>query len=436
MLNLLTQYLGEGAKEVASIELNWIGQIIRWLIESVGIVAVGIIVFTLILKTIVLPLDIYSRIKTKKQALIMEEMRPQMEKLQKQYANDKQMYNQKVAELQKKSGASMFGACLPMIVSLVIFMFVFSAFSTYSQYANLENYNGMVRAYNSAVAQYVVTDDNPDGFLTETFFDESGKIVTVKEDGKTYTLKYEVDFDKFVAAYNKDNGKSLEKSAVFSELLNSYKEKYPDRANVSEGYENTSDGMCALVGFYTETPAAAAAEKYYDENRQDFLGIPFIGRNIWYPDSMLNKEIPDFSTFKSTVSSAGIDDSYREYYEKVTANLGEEKGAYNGYFVLIILSIGGMLVQQLISMKANKSTNELGSVDGAGAKTSKYMMIMMPLIFGVISFFYSSAFSLYMIVNTLYGILSTLLINKLTDISFQKKKEKEILNGGKKNKRK
>ncbi len=436
MLNLLTQYLGEGAKEVASIELNWIGQIIRWLIESIGIVAVGIIVFTLILKTIVLPLDIYSRIKTKKQALVMEEMRPQMEKLQKQYANDKQMYNQKVAELQKKSGASMFGACLPMIVSLVIFMVVFSAFSTYSQYANLENYNGMVRAYNAAVEKYIVSDDNADGFLKETLFDESGKIATVKEDGKTYILKYEVDFDKFVETYNEENGKSLEKGAVFTELLDSYKEKYPDKANVTAGYENTPDGMCALVGFYTEKPAAEAAEKYYDENRQNFLNIPFIARNIWYPDSMLNKQVPDFSTFKSTVSSAGIDDGYREYYEKVTANLGEEKEAYNGFFILIILSIGGMLVQQIISMKANKSTNELSSIDGAGAKTNKYMMIMMPIIFGVISFFYSSAFSLYMITNTLYGILTTLIINKLTDISFRKKKEKEALNGGRAKKRK
>ncbi len=133
MYNLLAESgtLGYGIKAIADVNLNWIGQLIRILIEGIGIVGVGIIVFTLILKSIVLPLDIYSRIKGKKQALIMERMRPQMEKLQKQYANDKQMYNQKVMELQKKSGYSMFGACLPMIVSLVIFIVVFNAFSTY-----------------------------------------------------------------------------------------------------------------------------------------------------------------------------------------------------------------------------------------------------------------------------------------------------------------
>lgn len=74
MFNLLAAdsgTLGYGVKAIADINLNWIGQLIRILIEGIGIVGVGIIVFTLILKTIVLPLDIYSRIKGKKQALIM-----------------------------------------------------------------------------------------------------------------------------------------------------------------------------------------------------------------------------------------------------------------------------------------------------------------------------------------------------------------------------
>ena len=139
LLNLSTNYIDFAVEKISSVDLNWIGKIIQWLIEGVSIVGLGIVLFTLILKTVVLPLDIYSRFKMKKQSLMMKAMRPQMEKLQKQYANDKQMYNQKVMELQKANGISMFGACLPMIVSLVIFMVVFSAFSTYSQYANLQS---------------------------------------------------------------------------------------------------------------------------------------------------------------------------------------------------------------------------------------------------------------------------------------------------------
>ena len=53
-------------KQREAIDLNWIGDIIKFLIEGVGITAVGVILFTLILKTIVLPLDIFSKFKTKK----------------------------------------------------------------------------------------------------------------------------------------------------------------------------------------------------------------------------------------------------------------------------------------------------------------------------------------------------------------------------------
>lgn len=431
MYNLLTDSgtLGYGVKAIADINLNWIGQLIRILIEGIGIVGVGIIVFTLILKTIVLPLDIYSRIKGKKQALIMERMRPQMEKLQKQYANDKNMYNQKVVELQKKSGYSMFGACLPMIVSLVIFIIVFNAFSTYSQYANLRNYNDLVNVYNGVVQTYVISEEHPDGFLTEVQIDEN-------------TVDYSVDYSKFAAHYNKVNAAQdanwqvKDEGEVFLSLAREYKtahEGYDGNfdinvVNLTDGGELTTTAVSVrnnLVSYYLEGPAAEEAKLYYEgkndkyakSHNNSFLWV----KNIWYPDSTLNKELPDFSKFKSTVSKAHIGDDYEESYNKVTAALSVQKGRYNGYFVLIVFSIGLMLLQQWISMRANKSVNELGTVDGSGAKTNKWMLIMMPIIYGFLSFFYSAAFSLYMITNTLYGLITMLIINKAVDVWFKKK---------------
>ncbi|MDE6001462.1 MAG: YidC/Oxa1 family membrane protein insertase, partial [Clostridia bacterium] len=96
LLSQSTDFISVAVDKIGMSNLNWIGKIVQWLIEGVGIVALGVIVFTVLLKTIVLPLDVYSRVKTKKQSLMMKKMRPQMEKLQKQYANDKQMYSQKV----------------------------------------------------------------------------------------------------------------------------------------------------------------------------------------------------------------------------------------------------------------------------------------------------------------------------------------------------
>jgi len=391
---------------------------------------VGIIVFTLILKTIVLPLDIFSRINGKKQALIMERMRPRMEKLQKQYANDKNMYNQKVLELQRSSGYSMLGSCLPMIVSLVIFIVVFNAFSTYSQYANLQTYNDLVGIYNEQVQTYVITDTDSSGFLHA--IDENGKEITYVNGEPSGTVyDYKVDYEAFESYYINNVGELEEVADVYSTLAALYKQDHTDYSGAvdfSLANETENGALTAtaesirntLVNYYIEGPAAKAVEDYYEANNKNkFLWV----KNLWYPDSTLYNEMPSFEKFKSTISKANITDSDAEIYEKVTADLGEQKSAYNGYFVLIVLSIALMLLQQWLSMRSNKSVNDLSTVDGSGARTNKMMLIMMPIIYGIFSFFYSAAFSIYMITNTLYSLLTMIIINKCVDVWFKKKEE-------------
>ncbi len=389
-------------KQIESIDLNWIGDIIKWLVEGVGITAVGIIIFTLVLKTIVMPLDVFSKFKTKKQSLIMERMRPQMEKLQKQYANDKNMYNQKVMELYKKNGYSMLGICLPTIVSLVIFMVVFSQFSTYSQYANLELYRGMVDAYNGVAANYVYddSDSGSDGFLLEST-DSDGEIV------------YRVDFDRFETYYN---------AHMTAEIDDSYEDYIAGYDSDGDG-QLTENDMFRAVKNYMAGFARQAAADYYHAEKQGFIWVG----NIWYPDSMLNREVPSFDNFVSSLSRASNLSNYEESYNEVTAYLTAEKEAYNGYFVLIVLAIGMMFLSQFVTMRMQKGMNELGTVDGSGKRTNKWLLILMPIIYGIFSFFYSAAFSIYMVVNTTYSFLTTIIVNKALDRKFKKLEERQEL---------
>lgn len=372
------------------IELGWIAQAISWifrLFSGYGAVILGVIVFTLILKTIVLPLDVYSRVKTKKQSLLMKSMRPEMEKLQKQYADDKQMYQQKVMELQKAHGYNPLGACLPTIISLIIFFFIFTSFSTYSNYAMLSKYNDMVDAYNQSVVTYVIKGEE----------DTASEHFLIEIDGN-----YKVDFDKFTAYY------STVKSDFKADEFNAMTE--------AEKFE--------VVALYVkENCREAAAERYRTNKDETTFGWI---NNVWYPDSMFYKEFPDYQSFSSSVSRAigsGVSSTYEESYNEVTFNLSTERNQSNGYFVLIVLAIGLMFLQQFIMMRAQKDANELSTVDGSAAAQNKTMMIMMPLIFGVVSFLYSAAFSVYMIVNTLYGLISTLIINKVVTVRYNNKEE-------------
>lgn len=416
LLALSQNFIDFAVEKIGSVNLNWIGKIISWLFEVFGGVyggvILGVVVFTLCLKTIVLPLDIYSKVKTKKQSLIMEKMRPQMEKLQKQYANDKNIYSQKVMELQKQNGYSPLSACLPMIVSLVIFIVVMGAFSTYSNFAIITTYNNMVEEYNASVEVYVSNDVN----------DTDNKHFLVGENGS-----YKVDFGKFVEFYSTEKGFTAEQKAEFVESFNNSKE---------------ADKFIKVSEYVQINARRKAAEYYYENNKVNEFG--WIG-NVWYPDSMLNKVVPNYTKFKSSIARAsnGLDTaSYEESYNEVTyflthadpdnPDISEKKlpaNTFNGYFVLIVLAIGLMFLQQFIMSRSQKAANELSSVDGSAAKTNKWIMIMMPIMYGVFSFFYSAAFSTYMIISTVYGLVSTLIINKIVSVRFDKKGGEVITKG-------
>ena len=175
--------------------LNFLGHIVEWIVTWLPWTGVGIVLFTLILKTITLPLDAYSKISMRKNSLKMEKMRPQLEKLQKQYQNDQQTYNAKMMELYKKNGYSMLGACLPMIVTLVVFMIVLGAFSDYSRYANLDVYREMTQQYNSAILAYA-PDTGSDAYLLSHQYGPEGE---PNEDGLVaYTREERYGGDAFL----------------------------------------------------------------------------------------------------------------------------------------------------------------------------------------------------------------------------------------------
>ena len=117
-------------------EISGIASLVYELVKICSSVALGVILFTVVLKLITLPFDYASKASMRKNSIKMEKMRPELEKLQKQYADNKELYNQKMMALYKKNGYSMFGACLPTILTLVIFIVAINAFTDYSKFQN------------------------------------------------------------------------------------------------------------------------------------------------------------------------------------------------------------------------------------------------------------------------------------------------------------
>lgn len=445
MFNLLSASIGITTMPELNnpYNLNFIGVFIRWLVESLPNMGLGIIVFTLALKLVTLPLDIYSRVSMKKNNLKMERMRPQLEKLQRQYANNKDLYNQKIAALYKKEGYSALSSCLPTLVTLIVFIIVINQFSNYSNYANLKLIQGMADSYNAAIESYnidagaeIVVKDGDEYRLnvSEIFSADKLAEIGVKEDGDKYYAEDAVKFYNYLKSLNEKGYTGYLADSAMIKDGDGYKFSDENYAGDKTQDDINKDVTTAVITAQCddeiadiEDYASKAAAEYYKENVPSFLWV----KNIWVEDLPWKHPVREkFSDYNFTVrsgctsSKADIEMSDTSY-QKLTAGLEDEKSSANGYLILVVLSIGVMILSTVISNKAQKAQMELQTVDGSAAQTSKMMTWMMPIMFGVFAFIYTASFSIYMVVNSLVSTLSMLVINKVVEYRFNKKIEEE-----------
>ncbi len=405
---------------------NFIVKIILWLVQISSSVVLGIILFTVLLKLITLPFDFVSRASMRKNSLKMEEMRPELEKLQKQYANDKNLYNQKMMALYKKNGYSMWGSCLPTIITLVVFIIAINGFQDYSKIQNKQYFYDMSLAYNQ-----VIYDE---------FIGEDDKIVI---DGIEY---YSTSDGKFVS----NDAKLLEKLGENNEVVITDQENIEKYLTITKTTENNLDYITvnyslndsvSYIRYYTADSFNTMLFKAKDEGAKDviinkaqeasansfkdadkkFLWV----QNVWEKDSMTAHPVkPEYTSqnkdngFKESYGELGIGESD---YESLTAHLTKEKTEIkNGYYILVLLTALTSLALQLISSKSQKAQMELQTVDGQGAQTNKMMMWMMPIMMAVFAFMYTAAFCIYIVLSSLISMLTTVLINYFVDKKFKK----------------
>ena len=100
--------------------------ILNWINSWVGNYGWSIVLFTLLVRLVLLPLDI----KSKKSMRAMTKIQPKMAALQAKYANDRDKLNQKMSELYKKEHVSPMSGCLPMLIQLPILYLMFFAMRT------------------------------------------------------------------------------------------------------------------------------------------------------------------------------------------------------------------------------------------------------------------------------------------------------------------
>ena len=97
--------------------------ILEWIYGLVNSYGVAVILFTLLVRLVLMPLEVKSRKGMRK----MAEIQPKLNALQQKYANDKQKLQQKQTELMKKENYNPMSGCLPLLLQWPILFCMFYA---------------------------------------------------------------------------------------------------------------------------------------------------------------------------------------------------------------------------------------------------------------------------------------------------------------------
>ena len=133
---------------------GFIGDILRWLLDLIyGMIpnyGVAIVIFVLIIRMCILPLDVKSRRGMKR----MQEVQPRIDEINKKYAKDKERLNQKMADLYKKEKISPMSGCLPMLLTFPILFAMFAVMREVANEKTVEMILGVKAALEAGNLEY------------------------------------------------------------------------------------------------------------------------------------------------------------------------------------------------------------------------------------------------------------------------------------------
>ncbi|MGI6373656.1 MAG: YidC/Oxa1 family membrane protein insertase [Caldicoprobacterales bacterium] len=113
--------------------VGFLQTIITGINSVVGNYGVSVVLFTILTRFALLPLDLKAKASTKKVA----ELNPELQKINEKYKNDPDKKNKKTMELYQKHGVNPMGGCLPMLLQLPLMFAMFAALRAISS-AQLE----------------------------------------------------------------------------------------------------------------------------------------------------------------------------------------------------------------------------------------------------------------------------------------------------------
>ena len=364
-----------------------------------------IIVFTIILKLILSPLDYWQRKIARKNSLKQAQMQPELEKIQKRYGNNKQLLNQKTMELYKRENFSVMGSCLGMLVNMALTLFIF--FTLFSGLTGMSN-TEVVKQYQSVETEY-----NTQFKTVFEITDEDEDVVKTK-----IKQKQDLIFEQAVNDAMAEMGVTERNDKVYSKALEII-------------YKSTDE----LSDYYKLNQVQKSTATKYDKDiRQNFLWV----KNMWRPDtssSVYNDydsyqklaNVYNSEEFKNELAAktAGIEDkeqikqitnelktTYKNRFNTITYGINQKyNGVWNGYFILVVLA--GVITYLSIKFSQMQSSKKNKQAPVQTSKAMGFMKFLLPALMIMFTIGYSAAFSLYIVTNSIMSTIISFVLLKI-----------------------
>lgn len=368
--------------------LGWIMKLCYALVKNYGI---ALLLFTLITRLVVFPLNVKQQKSTARMAML----NPQLEKLRKKYANNKEKLNEETMKLYSKENVNPMASCLPMVITMVIlFSLIPVIYGPLTYISNADKDD--VKASNELITNLYVASDE------------------IKSKDSS--------IEKLIAEYEKEGGKDPYE-ALKDDLKD--KDKYPKTAKSIDS-DSEWNNFIEAIKKHSDIDKFILDEnnvsKSLAQSRPELITFDFVEKeNGKYADVLpesVRKEAEDIN------------------YEFIGISLGaipKFKLSRDSLVFIPFISAILQLLTTIISQKLSKKNNPAAVNMGGGMKAMFYIM---PIFSLWICFSYPAGLGLYWIYSSLFALIQTIILNVLyspakvqemvkKDIEKQKKKKKK-----------
>ncbi len=430
-----------GAEEELSL-MDWLGNLFRPILDAIYYVIPNygwaVVVFTVLVKLLLLPLDIKSKRSMKRMAAVQ----PKIDALTKKYANDKEKLNKKMMEVYQKEKISPMSGCMPLLIQMPLLFGMFAAMRIVANEENVRMLLELKAAAEAAVKSGAAQIDlsmidplqsffwiknvfQPDSFMSTIIpaFVKAAAEAAVKSGAAQIDLSMIDPLQSFFwikNVFQPDSFMSTIIPAFGDQLMGVYAmagNEVLTQANIDAVRAFLSDaelyGKCAAV-FHTDQMA----------NYPVFMVITTM--NVTLPTSFgglftaanglfLLPLLAGGSQLLATKLTPGASGSGNNSAAGTgPTSFGGLFTAANGLFLLPLLAGGSQLLATKLTPGAS------GSGNNSAAGTGKFMMYFFPIFSIWICATSNAAFSIYWVASNLIQIIQTFAVNKWMDAEDKK----------------